>query len=233
MPNSAFHTALSRPRYLRYLSACGNRRKAVMLYRSNIDLSLKIFSVIGVLEVILRNSIDRYMISQKGPLWIEDAVAPGGYLETHPECEKSFHSVHEAIHTLGLQYCHDSLIAKLGFGFWRHQFALKEFAASNCNLMEVFTNRPPRISKNDIYKRLSQVNIIRNRIAHHEPICFYRNTISTASVEKRYNTILELLIWLGCNPRRILYGIDRVRKSINAINAISHSINNSSLPLSQ
>ena len=220
MPNSAFHTAISLPRYLRYLSACGNKRKALMLYRANIELSLKMFAVIGVFDIILRNSIDRYMIAQKGPMWLEEAVAPAGYLVLHPGCERSFHAIQESIKILGPQYCHENLIAKLSFGFWRHQFAGIEYVAANCNLINIFFNRPPLIKQKDIYKRLMRINEIRNRIAHHEPICFYGNLISTANTEDRYHIILQLLHWLGCNPSKILYGIDKVSRSIYHIKSI-------------
>jgi hypothetical protein len=220
MPNSALHTAISNPRYLRYLSACGNKRKALMLYRANIDISLKLYAVIGVFEIILRNTIDRHMIAHKGPNWLENAVAPGGYLAIHPECEKSFLSVQAAMQISAWQNSHDNLISKLSLGFWRHQFAAKEYAASNCNLLNIFTNLPPRIKQKDIYKRLMKINELRNRIAHHEPICFYGNLISMAAVETKYDTILELFSWLGCNPRKILYGIDKVPRSIYRIKKI-------------
>lgn len=61
MPNSQFHTAISESRFSRYNSACGNDiRKASKLYRANLLLSQKMYAVIGVFEVILRNSIDRH-----------------------------------------------------------------------------------------------------------------------------------------------------------------------------
>lgn len=191
-----------------------------MLYRANIDLSLKLYAVIGVFEVILRNSIDRYMITKKGSMWLEDAIAPGGYLAINPGCERSFHSIQEAIQILGSQYCHDKLIANLSFGFWRHQFAGIEYTASKSNLLNIFINRPLGLDQKDIFKQLTQINVIRNRIAHHEPICFNGILISTEIVEDRYRSILELLSWLGCNPSKILYGIDKVPKSISFIKSI-------------
>src|SRR5262245_43271672 len=104
MPNSQFHTAISYPRYFRYLSACGNKCRALKLYRANIALSQKMYAVIGVFEVVLRNSIDRHMIAQKGAMWLEDAVNVSGYFDTNPGCEDSFHTVQEAIHSLGINY---------------------------------------------------------------------------------------------------------------------------------
>ena len=222
MPNSQFHTAISTARYSRYLNACGYKQQALKLYRSNLKLSQKLFSVISVFEIILRNSIDRHMISKRGNFWLEDAVAMGGYLETSPGCEPTYHSVQEIIHKLGVDYTHDRLIARFTFGFWTSQFASKEFAASGSSLLEIFVNRPFGVNRKEVYGMLMKINQIRNRIAHHEPICFEGNTISTDKTERRYMLILELLEWLGCKPKRILYGINGVRKEIEKINAIKN-----------
>lgn len=220
MPNSELYTAIGQPRYSRYLAACGNKRRALKLYRANISLSQKMYAVIGMFEVILRNSIDRHMKSKKGPIWLEEAIAPDGFLYHSSDCRHSLHVVQKAIHTLGSQYTHDRLIANLTFGFWRYQFARKEYLASGNTLLNIFINRPFKTNQKDIFRRLIQINQVRNRIAHHEPICFDGTRISTEKVKKTYNTILELLEWLGCNHTKILYGIDSVRKSIDFINSI-------------
>lgn len=223
MPNSQLHTAISAPRFNRYLAACGNnKRRAEKLYRANLKLSQKMYSVIGIFEVVLRNSIDRHFIPIKGNLWLEDAVSIGGYLDVSAGCEDSFHSVQEAIHKLGIEYTHDRLIAKLTFGFWTYQFSKKEFAASGSTLLDVFLNRPFGTKQKDVFQDLIRINDIRNRIAHYEPICFDKSTgtISTLLVQKRYNLIVELFRWLGCSPKKILYGIDGVQKSIDEINKI-------------
>jgi hypothetical protein len=218
MPNSQFHTAISVPRFGRYLSACdGDHDRALQLYRANNTLSQQMYGVIGVFEVILRNSIDRYMIAQKGELWLEDAVCFGGYLEINPDCEHSFHVIQEAIHQLGTGFSHDALIAKLSFGFWTYQFGLKEFAASGSRLLEAFPKRPFRISRKVMFKSLYKINQIRNRIAHYEPICFNHNVIDVSKVFKRYQLIKELLQWLGCDPEKVLSGIDGVEKAIQDV----------------
>ena len=222
MPNSQLHTAISSPRFNRYLTSCGNnKRRAEKLYRANLRLSQKMYSVIGIFEVVFRNSIDRHFIPIKGGLWLEDAVAIGGHLDA-VGCEDSFHSVQEAIHKLGKEYTHDRLIAKLTFGFWTYQFSKKEFAASGSTLLDVFPNRPFGTKQKDIFQDLIRINDIRNRIAHYEPICFDKptGTISTLLSQKRYNLIVELFRQLGCTPKKILYGIDGVQKAIDEINNI-------------
>ncbi len=221
MPNSQFHTAISEPRFERYFLACNNsRRKALKLYRANITLSRELYGVIGIFEIILRNSIDRHFIGVKGTEWLEDAVQQGGYFDTYLGCEESYHAVQETIQKLGTDYSHDNLISRLTFGFWTYQFAPKQFAAAGSTLLNIFPNRPHGINQKKVFQNLIKINDIRNRIAHHEPICFSKNTISTNRTIRRYELILELLYWLGCNSSKMLYGIDGVKKAISVIDSI-------------
>jgi hypothetical protein len=180
------------------------------------------YAVIGLFEVILRNSIDRHLNSLKGAFWLEESVKQNGYLAVSSGCEDSFHTIQEAIQKLGIDYSHDKLIAKLTFGFWAYQFSKKEFAAAGSTLLQIFPNRPHGTRQKDVFKNLIRVNDIRNRIAHYEPICFDKPTgaISSDLIQRRYNLIIEMLYWLGCNPRKILYGIDGVQKVIHEINGL-------------
>jgi hypothetical protein len=220
MPNSQFHTAISEARYLRYFSACGSKRRALMLYRANIKLSKELYGVIGVFEIVLRNSIDRHMTNKLGSEWLANAVQPGGYLEATAGCEVSYHAVQEAIQSLGIKYTHDKLLAQLTFGFWTYQFANTQYAASGSTLLDIFINRPFGTRQKDIYQSLIKINDLRNQIAHYEPICFDGENISIYKAKKRYHTIINLLTWLGCNPKRLLYGIDSVPARLQIISHI-------------
>jgi hypothetical protein len=160
------------------------------------------------------------MIAQQGDAWLENAVDPGGYFDIGVGCEDTYHFVQEAIHKLGTKYTHDGLIAKLTFGFWTYIFAPKEFAAAGSTLLGVFPNRPFGTNQKIVFQNLIKVNELRNRIAHHEPICFESNTVSTNRTERRYKLLLELLEWLGCNPKQILSGIDGVSRPLAYINKI-------------
>lgn len=100
LAKQSIHTAISTPRFSRYLVYCGNsRKKALKLYRANLILSQKIYAVIGQFEIILRNSIDRHYRSKFGEDWMLDAVQPGGFLD-NPGCKKSYHSIQEAMYSL-------------------------------------------------------------------------------------------------------------------------------------
>jgi hypothetical protein len=222
MPNSQLHTAISSPRFNRYLKACGNDlSRAESLYRANLLLSQKMYSIIGIFEVVLRNSIDRHFKQLKGNEWIYDAAEPGGYLEAHPGCEESVKSINDAIKKLDANYTHDRLIAKLTFGFWAYQFAAKQYAAAGSTLINIFPNRPHGTKQKKIFQSLNKINDYRNRIAHYEPICFDANgDISTERCQRRYNTIIEILKWLGCTPSIVLNGVDGVQVEIDKVKVI-------------
>lgn len=225
MTYSQYQAYLSAPRLDKYKIACNNQsRKALSLYRANIRLSQKLYAVIGLFEIVLRNQIDRHFIALKGPQWLEDAVESGGYLDA-PDCENSYHSIQEAIHRLGTKYSHEGLIAALTLGFWTYQFGKYEYPASGNTALNIFINRPKGVTYKEMQQYLMKINILRNRVAHHEPVCFDDfGLISTAMVVKRYALIKDLLQWMGCDPDELFYGIDGVQKEINYITAFASSI---------
>jgi hypothetical protein len=222
MTYSEFEKVISVPRLQKYLDACnGNTKTAMKLYRSNIRLSQKIFAVMSIFEVVLRNSINTHYKKFKGSNWLADAIDNStGYLNA-PGCEHSLHSINEIIQNLGINYTHDKVLAALSFGFWTFQFGSKEYAAAGNTLLSAFPARPYNTHKKIIFKRLLSINKFRNRIAHHEPICFTAiGTVSTNYVLTKYNQIIELITWLGIDSKRLLFGIDGVRKEIDFINRL-------------
>ena len=207
---SDFEGLISSPRMNKYLTACGNNtRRAMTLYRANIRLSTKIFSILCLFEVALRNKIDKHYRMTLGNNWLFDAAQTGtGFLQT-VGCEKSLENVQKVISNLGTSYSQDKAIAELSFGFWTYQFASKEFAAAGSSLLNILPGRPFGTNHTKVFKKLSSINRARNRIAHHEPICFaIPHSISTRYAEQKYDQIGELLIWMGISPRAFLFGVD-------------------------
>jgi hypothetical protein len=221
VPNKQLHTAISSPRFTKYLTYCGNQGRALKLYRANLILSQKIYAVVGQFEVVLRNSIDRHYRSIHGEDWLADAVQPGGFLD-NPGCEDAYHSVQEGIYSLKEKYSQDTMVARLTFGFWTYQFSPRVFAAGGNTLLRIFPDRPFGTNQKKVFQELIRVNEIRNRIAHHEPICFDKKTVSISTIyaAKRYYLIIELLKWLGADPKKMLYGIDGVQKAMAFVDSI-------------
>ena len=69
-----------------------------------------------------------------------------------------------------------------------------------------------------IFSELDYINNLRNRIAHHEPICFGNPVcVDTSYVTNRYNRILTLFGWMNINWASLLYGLDKVDRIRNQI----------------
>ena len=85
-----FEKILSQKRMNRYLAACnGDTRKAMTLYRYNLQLSQEAFTIISCFEVALRNAIDVNLIPTFGQEWLKDSVMQGGIF-TNRNTIKSF-----------------------------------------------------------------------------------------------------------------------------------------------
>lgn len=74
-----------------------------------------------------------------------------------------------------------------------------------------------------IFNMLDHVNKLRNRIAHHEPICFdakQRTKATTVYIEKIYNEIMTLFAWMGIDGTGLLYGVNHAPKAIKELKNI-------------
>lgn len=210
----------------RYLGACnGNTRKAMTLYRKNLQLTQELFTVTGCFEVALRNAIDAQSVLVLGADWLRNASAPGGIFDT-PQCRLTKDNINDAIGKLHA-YSHHKLVAELGFGFWRYMFAQHQFNATGRIMLRVFPSKPastPAIQYNNTYvfNQLAQINNIRNRMAHHEPICFLpqQSVKSTTYARQHYNLIMKLFQWMQIDEAALLYGLDHIDAVCDEIDSL-------------
>lgn len=218
-----FANIITHARMNRYLLACGgNTRKAMTLYRKNLQLTQELFTIISCFEVALRNAIDSTISPILGKDWLRDAAAPGGIFDTR-KCHFTRDNINDSLKKLHT-YNHYKLIAELGFGFWRYMFSKHQFNATGKILLKVFPLKPkstPAQQYNNIYifKILAEINDIRNRMAHHEPICFLPGMPikNTSYARKHYNLILQLFQWMEIDGASLLYGLDHIKSICNEI----------------
>jgi hypothetical protein len=221
-----FSKIISSARMSRYLTACGgNTRKAMTLYRKNLQLSQELFTVISCFEIALRNSTDLICLSAFGNDWLRNGVANGGIFDT-PRCRYTKQSIIEAINNLTRNsfYSHNKLVAELGFGFWRYMFAQNQFNSTGRILLQIFPAKPistPTQQYNNtyIFNKLADINTLRNRIAHHEPICFVplQSIKDTIYVRELYFLIIQLFQWMQIDESSLLYGLDHIEKVCDEI----------------
>lgn len=223
MTYSDFEKALSSARLSRYLVACSNNKdKALKLYQLNIQLSQDFYAILSLFEVALRNSIDdHYKTYFNDPEWLKNQCTGTGFLNNQAFALGKFKSrkkVNEAIRDLGVRYTHDKVVASISFGFWVNLFAPIQFRLAGQNLHQIFISRPQGTQPRVLFNELTQLLNFRNRVAHHEPLCFNRShQISILYAQTHYNLIVEKTNWLGFNAIDFFDGLDNVQETINLI----------------
>lgn len=226
MKSSDFEQLISTERFLRYQAATAyDNRKAMTLYRHNLRLSQEMFSMISMFEIILRNKIDQLLAQAD---WLHHATQYGGMFD-NPQCIKTKQIIYEKYQKLNRQgiYSHGKLIAELNFGLWTNLYQPNQYHAifntgkdinqiatlsSVLPLMRFPSTSTPR---EQIHQILGEINQIRNRIAHHEPICFNRRSgrhtrKDTYYVRRKYQIIINMLNDMGVNTTDLFYGLDHV-----------------------
>jgi len=222
-----FTNVMTTHRMSRYLTACGgDSRKAMTLYRKNLLLSQELFTIIGCFEIALRNVINEHYLITLGNDWLQRASLVGGIFNNQ-HCRLTNKAIDEAINKLGQNYGHSKLVAELGFGFWRYMFAPHQFAGARRTLLQIFPSKPvstPAIQYNNsyIFNQLAEINKIRNRIAHHEPICFtsFQAVKNTQYVRQNYSLILQLFQWMNIDEQSLLYGLDHISSVCTGIDIL-------------
>ena len=67
--------------------------------------------------------------------------------------------------------------------------------------------------------QLATINDLRNRIAHHEPICFLpgQPIKDTMFARNHYHLILQLFQWMEIDVHALLFGLDHIEEVCDEI----------------
>lgn len=87
-------------------------------------------------------------------------------------------------------HCSDKLVSVLSLGFWVDMFSSHSFLSGNQTLLKIFPNKEKGIGRRIVHKELDKIRIFRNRIAHHEAICFDKK----GRICAKYRIMVENLI---------------------------------------
>lgn len=210
---------MSSKRMRRYVTACGgDTRKGMKLYRMNLHLAEEMFTIVSCYEVALRNAIDNIMVASNGNDWLRDAIQLGGIFDNPKfhNTTRMMKKVYAELVSNG-KYSNSKMLSAMEFGVWKYMYSSPQYLATGRQLLKAFPNKPkstPAIQYNNqyIFNELDAVNRIRNRIAHHEPVCFLQglDQISTAHLLSVYDKIMTLFSWMGIDSNSLLYGMDHV-----------------------
>lgn len=237
---TTLNKALSYQRLSRYYYSCNNNAKlGIMLYELNSYLSVSLFRAIGVFEVTFRNSIDKLCKKEFGKDWLQQSVVAGGMFDT-VSCEMTNKAIKKTIKKLREEkekgkrrsFSHNDIVAKLEFGFWKYQFAAPQYKAAGGILLNVFPNKPTstktvKYNQKYFYAKLDYLNELRNRIAHHEPICFqkYKPIIDTTQAENCVVEICDLLKHMELDYNHLIGDCEDMKFIIKKIQQLQRIVN--------
>ena len=207
MNYEAYERAFSSARLNRYLVACGdNKAKALTLYRHNVKLCQKFYGILNVFEVVLRNAINlHYQSYFRDNDWIVNQCADGCMLSIAPQRNEIQRTAAE-LRRHG-RYFNDRLVSSVTFGFWTYLFNKLPYRGGGNTLLQIFPNRTPGLAQRPIFNELQQIKSFRNRIAHHEAICFnISGEIDLSYAKTNLELIKKYVHFLGYDPIRLFWG---------------------------
>jgi hypothetical protein len=203
----------------KYQNACtGDKRKTMQLYRYNLRLCQRFYGALNLLEVMLRNAINEHYIAYySDPDWIVNQADCGKLLEYNKD---EIRQTEAGYRRRGI-YNNDKMVASLTMGFWTKLFSKKRYKRGGKTLLQIFPNKRKGKNQADIYKDLTHIREFRNRIAHHEPICFDGiGNISTAFARSHYQLICEYIGYMGQQPDNVIRWTEKPDKILNQIDSI-------------
>lgn len=209
MKYSDYEKAFSPARLNKYLTACGGDTMAALtLYRHNIKLCQKCYGILNIFEVVLRNAInEHYKAYFADPDWIRHQLQPSGMLYSYPRRTSVLNTIAELDN--GGRYTNDRVVSSVTFGFWTYLFTRVPFRSGGSTLLQVFPAKTVGLGQRAIFNELQTIKDFRNRIAHHEAICFdSTGTKSTAVVRANYALVIKYIQFLGYQESHIYFGLD-------------------------
>lgn len=215
MKYADFENAFSAARLNKYRKACnGNDTKALTLYRHNVKLCQKFYGVLNVFEIVLRNAINKhYALHFNDADWIFHQLQVGGMLEHSPQQKDVLDEINKMANDN--KYTPDKVVSSVSFGFWTYMFTKVPFRLGNQSLLHIFPNRQVGLGQKAIFKELQQIKQFRNRIAHHEPICFdATGRKSMVYAQTNYALILKYLSFFGYDKDELFFGLDVMPDSV-------------------
>jgi len=175
-------------------------------YQWNVQLAEALLPSLNYFEIGLRNGLDRAITALYGKDWLLNVPKALGLNESDLELIEK--NKDETQRRKGCSAKNDDIVAKLGFGFWSALFHNRYdpiLWQRDRALAIVFPNMPRTLrTRKYIAPKLHQIRIVRNRIAHHEPI--WR---TNPDVQAFHQVCIEMIHAMSLAAAQELAKIDR------------------------
>lgn len=194
----AVRMALSPARTSTYLHALKDQPpflgRALDLYVWNSQLGAALMTPISVCEVVIRNAVDDALSALYGQQW---PWSRGFYLTLNTRGRGVLDSAKHRQSTTG------KVIAELSFGFWENMFVSSFDAALwnshlNVVLPNLLAGQTVQQSRFHIRQELEKLRLLRNRIAHHEPLLAINAVVHLQDVQRLISyRCVDTAAWVG------------------------------------
>lgn len=196
----------SKARMLPYFKQDDTKKLPLAHYHENIIVSEAMLLTLHYFEVCLRNRIDKIIKSYFGSDWI--LTSKSNLLISGKDLFKIKEIIMKLSKTRGVAPSHDDIIGQMTFGFWCAFFHKKYDPIlwhKKDSLKKLFPYMPRKHrSRAYVEPIILKIKEIRNRIAHHEPVCNQKITIVEV-----YYLCQELIRAMSTEASSMLVEIDR------------------------
>jgi Abi-like protein len=171
LEEAEFRTSISVPRFTPYTRATSNFNQALALYAWNLQLAAALMYSLHMFEVCLRNRLSAYLTIKYGANWPFSGTA------LRQMTGNDRRRLTLAIADLQSSYrgrapTVDEITAHLSLGFWV-SFLTRSYSVPlgwhGPGLRVMYPN-DPAIDQPTAYRIANNLRVLRNRIAHHEPV---------------------------------------------------------------
>jgi hypothetical protein len=186
---NALEAALSSERLTAYLQAMGgHQERALRLYLWNTEVSAAFYGPLQGLEIALRNALHRELSRVYGASWYDVPSLP-----LSPRAQSLISDAKAAIAQGRKSVIPPRVVAELSLGFWIALLGPGPRGAYEMRLWRPMLYKAfphAKLSRKAVHQPLDQLRLLRNRIAHHEPI-FQRPLLD------EHQRILEVVSWIS------------------------------------
>ena len=186
---AALEETISADRLSSYLQATANDTEAALqLYAWNGAISAALYTPLQGLEVTLRNALHRELSRLSGAQWYNRptmSLAPGE--------KRRIQQAKDTLTRNGKPITASRMIAELSLGFWVALLGAGRQGSYHNQLWTPALHRAfPHTSlpRKQVHKPMYYLSLLRNRIAHHEPIF-------TRHLAADYASILQVISWIS------------------------------------
>ena len=149
--------------------------------------------------------------------WIINQARPNGLLEQEAS---EIVRIQRTYTNMGV-YNNDKMVASFTFGFWTYLFTRRNYRIGGKTLLQIFPNKAHGLKQTDIYKQLTAIREFRNRIAHHEPICFNATrAIDTKYAKEHYELIRTYIEYMGFDSDSVLRMVEKPDSILKVIDGM-------------